>query len=61
MIGKQQGITSVLHEKKGGYAFNKASIKALEEKSITNGVEVIKGVTVTGFKKGSTSKAVTWC
>ena len=54
-----QGITSVLHEKKGGYAFNKASIKALEEKSTTNGVEVIKGVTVTGFQKSSTSKAVT--
>jgi len=54
-----QGITSVLHEKKGGYAFNKASIKALEEKSTTNGVEVIKGVTVTGFKKGSAGKSVT--
>ncbi len=54
-----QGITSILHEKKGGYAFNKASIKALEEKSTTNGVEVSKCVTVTGFKRGSTSKAVT--
>jgi methylglutamate dehydrogenase subunit A len=54
-----QGITSVLHEKKGGYAFNKASVKALEEKSTTNGVEVIKGVTVKGFKRGSNSKAVT--
>jgi len=54
-----QGITSVLHEKRGGYAFNKASIKALEEKSTTNGVEVIKGVTVTGFQKSSASKAVT--
>ena len=39
MIGRQTEITSVLHEKKGGYAFNKASIKALEEKSTTNGVE----------------------
>ena len=54
-----QGITSVLHEKKGGYAFNKDSIKALEEKSTSNGVKVIKGVTVTGFKKGSSSKSVT--
>ena len=51
MIGKHTGITSILHEKKGGYAFNKASIKALEEKSNTNGVNIIKGVTVTGFKK----------
>ena len=54
-----QGITSVLHEKKGGYAFNKDSIKALENKSISNGVEVMKGVKVTGFKRGSNSKAVT--
>ena len=53
------GITSVLHEKKGGYAFNKASVKALEEKSTTNGVNIIKGVKVTGFKRGSNSKAVT--
>merc|ERR1712086_715515 len=54
-----QGITSVLHEKQGGYAFNKASVKALEEKSTTNGVNIIKGVKVTGFKRGSNSKAVT--
>ena len=54
-----QGITSVLHEKKGGYAFNKDSIKALENKSTSNGVQVMKGVTVTGFKRGSNSKAVT--
>ena len=54
-----KGITSVLHEKKGGYAFNKDSIKALENKSTSNGVEVIKGIKVTGFKRGSNSKAVT--
>ena len=54
-----QGITSVLHEKKGGYAFNKDSIKALENKSTANGVSVLKGIKVTGFKRGSNSKAVT--
>ena len=31
-----QGITSILHEKKGGYAFNKDSIKALENKGRTD-------------------------
>ena len=51
-----QGITSVLHEKKGGYAFNKDSIRALENKSTSNGVEVIKGIKVTGFKRGVTVK-----
>ena len=40
-------------KKKGGYAFNKDSIKALESKSTSNGVQVMKGVKVTGFKKGS--------
>ena len=54
-----QGITSILHEKKGGYAFNVDSIKSLEKKSISNGVTVIKEVKVTGFKRGSNSKAVT--
>ena len=54
-----QGITSVLHEKKGGYAFNKDSIKALESKANSNGVNVHKGVKVTGFKRGSNSNAIT--
>jgi glycine/D-amino acid oxidase-like deaminating enzyme len=54
-----QEITSVLHEKRGGYAFNKDSIKALENKSTSNGVKIVKGVKVTGFKRGSNSKAVT--
>ena len=54
-----KGITSVLHEKKGGYAFNKDSIKALESKANNNGVHVHKGVKVTGFKRGSNSNAVT--
>ena len=53
-----KGITSVLHEKKGGYAFNKDSIKGIEGKAKANGVNVYKGVTVTGFKKGSNSNAV---
>ncbi len=54
-----KGITSVLHEKKGGYAFNKDSIKALESKANSNGVNVHKGVKVTGFKRGSNSNAIT--
>ena len=46
-----QRITSVLHEKKGGYAFNKDSIKALEKKAIAGGVSILKGITVNGFNK----------
>ncbi|MDC6465478.1 FAD-binding oxidoreductase, partial [Pelagibacteraceae bacterium] len=52
-------ITSVLHEKRGGYAFNKDSIKAIAQKAEANGSKIITGVKVTGFKKGSNSKAVT--
>ena len=54
-----KGITSVLHEKKGGYAFNKDSIKALESKANGNGVNIHKGIKVTGFKRGSNSNAIT--
>jgi len=52
-------ITSILHEKRGGYAFNKDSIKAIAQKAEANGSKIISGVKVIGFKKGSNSKAVT--
>jgi methylglutamate dehydrogenase subunit A len=52
-------ITSVLHEKRGGYAFNIDSIKAIAQKAEANGSKIITGVKVTGFKRGSNSKAVT--
>ena len=52
-------ITSVLHEKRGGYAFNKDSIKAIAQKAEANGSKIVTGGKVTGFKKGSNSKAVT--
>ncbi len=52
-------ITSVLHEKRGGYAFNKDSIKAIAQKAEANGSKIITEVKVTGFKRGSNSKAVT--
>ena len=46
---KAQGITSVLHEKKGGYANNKPSIYKLASKAQSQGVRIETGVTVTGF------------
>ena len=52
-------ITSVLHEKRGGYAFNKDSIKGIAKKAEANGTKIITGVKVTGFKRGSNSKAIT--
>jgi methylglutamate dehydrogenase subunit A len=46
-----QGITSVLHEKKGGYANNTASIYGLAGKAEHEGVRIMTGVKVTGFIK----------
>ncbi len=46
-----KGITSVLHEKKGGYANNTASIYGLAKKAEAEGVRIMTGVTVTGFKR----------
>ncbi len=54
-----KGITSVLHEKRGGYANNTASIYGLANKAESFGVRIITGTEVTGFKRGSNSKAVT--
>jgi len=48
-----QGITSVLHEKRGGYANNTASIQGLARKAEHEGVRILTRVRVTGFKKDS--------
>jgi methylglutamate dehydrogenase subunit A len=51
-----KGITSVLHEKKGGYANNQASMKGLAAKAQNEGVRIVSGVRVTGF--GFSGKAI---
>ncbi|NNE57975.1 MAG: FAD-binding oxidoreductase [Hellea sp.] len=50
-------ITSVLHEKKGGYANNTKSIYGLAGKAEAEGVRIITGVEVKGFNRvnGSSS------
>jgi methylglutamate dehydrogenase subunit A len=45
-----KGITSVLHEKKGGYANNQASMCGLAAKAQNEGVRILPGVKVTGFQ-----------
>jgi glycine/D-amino acid oxidase-like deaminating enzyme len=45
------GITSVLHEKKGGYANNTSSIYGLASKAEAEGVRIITGCEVTGFER----------
>ena len=56
---RAEGITSVLHEKKGGYANNTAAIYGLADKAVAQGVRIMTGVEVTGFERGSNSDAVT--
>jgi glycine/D-amino acid oxidase-like deaminating enzyme len=53
------GITSVLHEKRGGYANNGASIRGLAHKAEQEGVRILTGVKVTGFKKDSSGAVQT--
>ncbi len=54
-----KGITSVLHEKRGGYANNTASMYGLATKADNEGVRILTGARVTGFEFGSNSRAVT--
>jgi methylglutamate dehydrogenase subunit A len=44
------GITSVLHEKKGGYANNVRSLAGLATKAKAEEVRIVPGVTVSGFQ-----------
>jgi hypothetical protein len=48
-----KGITSVLHEKKGGYANNTKSIYGLAGKAEAEDVRIATGVKVVGFEKNS--------
>ena len=54
-----KGITSVLHEQKGGYANNTASIYGLASKAEAEGVRIMSDIEVKGFEFGSNSAAVT--
>ena len=49
------GVTSVLHEKRGGYANNLASIRGLAQKARANGATIAEHTAVTGFELDSTS------
>jgi glycine/D-amino acid oxidase-like deaminating enzyme len=54
-----KGITSVLHEKKGGYANNRASIYGLAKKAENEDVRIMTGVKVTGFKRDNSGAVKT--
>jgi methylglutamate dehydrogenase subunit A len=48
---RAQGLTAVLHEHRGGFAFNKESVLELVGKAESEGVTVLSGVEVTGFEQ----------
>ena len=53
-----EGITSVLHEKKGGYSNNTKAMYGLAKKVEDLGVRIITGVEVTGFTKDDTDTVI---
>ncbi len=53
-----KNITSVLHEKRGGYANNIKSMHGLADKARNEGVNIETGIKVTGFKSADGSKTV---
>jgi hypothetical protein len=55
---RAQNITSVLHEKQGGYANNRKSMYGLAGLAEAEGVRIMSGVQVTGFRRDG-SGAVT--
>ena len=54
-----KGITSVLHEKRGGYANNTAAMYGLAAKAEAEGVRIMTGIEVTGFETAGNGGAVT--
>ncbi|MGI9238742.1 MAG: NAD(P)/FAD-dependent oxidoreductase [Woeseiaceae bacterium] len=48
-----QGITSVLHEKRGGYANNRKAMEGVAAKAEALGVRIMGGVEVTGLDRDS--------
>ena len=53
-----KNITSVLHEKRGGYSNNTLSMRGLADKAEAQGAAILAGVKVTGFNFESGSGAV---
>jgi methylglutamate dehydrogenase subunit A len=50
---RAKGVTVCLHEHQGGFAFNLDSVRGLVGKCESEGVRILSGVEVTGFRLGS--------
>jgi len=60
---KARGLTTCLHEKQGGFAFNMSSVLGLVGKVQAEGISILSDVEVTGFdvKNGAVSAVQTNC
>jgi len=56
---RAEGITSILHEKRGGYANNTASLYGLANKVEAAGVRIMTGTEVSALASSSSSGAIT--
>src|SRR3954452_22723442 len=48
---RAQGLTVCLHERRGGFAFNRESMLALADKARAAGAAIAEGIEVTGFAR----------
>ena len=55
---RARGVTSVLHEKRGGFANNQASLEGLAKKAKAAKANIVCGVTVTAFVKDKSGTVV---
>ena len=55
---QMEDTTSVLHEKRGGFAHNQASLEGLAAKARARGVQIVPQCRVTGFQRDNGSQAV---
>jgi glycine/D-amino acid oxidase-like deaminating enzyme len=56
---RAQGITVVLHEHRGGFAFNVDSMHGIADKARAKGVQIAEGVAVTGFDSDGSGAVTT--
>ena len=47
---RAEGLTACLHERAGGFAFNRESMLGLADKARAAGARILEGVEVTGFR-----------
>ncbi len=50
---KAKGLTTILHEHRGGFAFNKDSMHGIARKAEAEGVRICSGIEVTGFRQSN--------